>query len=143
MCMYSCNATQPCCLRSSSEQVCSKRHDTHCMDCELFSHLFSLIANESATVFGDKETIQRMRDAHTKTSLLPWAKHHKVKNYCRLTHENLCVKQFSKGNWWRQLGKDKLESIAQAVNTQTVIGSRTCSRLCIRCRNKKPVTGRL
>ena len=89
--MHYCKAKKPCCLRSSSEQVCSQRHDAHCMNCELFSHLFSLTANESATVFGGKETAERIRYAHTKNSLLPWVKHHKVKNYCRLTHDNLCV----------------------------------------------------
>ena len=89
--MHCCNARKPCCLRSSSEQVCSQQHDAHCMNCELFSHLFSLTVNESATVFGGKETAQCIRDAHTKNSLLPWAKHHKIKNYCRLTHDKLCV----------------------------------------------------
>ena len=89
--MYSCQAQKPCCLKSSSLQVCSQRNDVHCIDCELFSHLTPLGPDESVTVCGDEQAAKRLRCAHTKTSLIPWAKHHKIKNYCRLTHDQLCV----------------------------------------------------
>ena len=88
--MHCCAAEKPCCLRSTSLEVCSKRHDVHCIDCKLYSHLFSLEPEEVVTVSGGDDLARRLRDKHTKNSLIPWAKHHKIKNYCRLNHGRLC-----------------------------------------------------
>ena len=40
--IYCCASSEPCCLRSTSQEVCATRHDAHCPDCTLHSKLFSL-----------------------------------------------------------------------------------------------------
>ena len=135
--MYCCSAAQPCCLRSTSLDVCSKPHDSHCHDCKLFSHLFALDPKESATVSGGGESARRLKDKHTKNSLIPWAKHHNIKNYCRLNHSQLCehlAKAISgdnsvKSNRTRKptRRKRKAENAVDTVaNNRMPLGYKTC-----------------
>lgn len=87
--MYSCAASKPCCLKSSSAEVCRKRHDVHCPNCELYAESIILSKQEKSLVCGGKETAQRLKIEHSANSLRAWAKHHRLRNYKRLDVDKL------------------------------------------------------
>ena len=58
--MYSCAASKPCCLKSSSAEVCRKRHDVHCPNCGKTTaqvpHLLNMLHAEEASMHVDNPT---------------------------------------------------------------------------------------
>ena len=88
--IYCCASSEPCCLRSTSQTVCVKRHDAHCPDCKLHSKSFSLDKTEKYTVCNDELTVKNLNLRHTARVLSAWAAHHRVKNYNRLPKDVLC-----------------------------------------------------
>ena len=90
--MYSCVASHPCWLQSTSESVCSKVHDVHSPDCELYSAASSLTHDERITVNGgDQASAQRLQGDHSRRFLQLWAQHHRLRNYKRLKVAELCL----------------------------------------------------
>ena len=87
--MYSCAASKPCCLKSSSVEVYRKRDDVYCPNGELYAESIYLSKQEKSLVCGRKETAQRLKIEHNANSLRAWAKHHRLRNYKHLDVDKL------------------------------------------------------
>ena len=86
--MHSCVA---CCLQSTSKSVCEQLHDFHCPDCNLYTPSCTLNKQELSTVCGDEATIRRIDSQHSARFLRSWAQHHRLKNYNRMTKQEVCT----------------------------------------------------
>ena len=127
--IYCCASSEPCCLRSTSQEVCETSHDAHCPDCKLHSKLFSLDKAEKCTVFNDERTVQDLNLRHSARFLRSWAAHHRVKNYNRLSKHDLCCNipkalrgdesVLSKEKALRRKRLTKLRSKCKRVTTKT------------------------
>ena len=87
--MHSCSSSQACCLQSTSKEVCGKKHDAHCPDCEFHDKSICLSPQECSTVIADKDFEERLYNAHSSRVLSDWAKYIRIKNYKRLSKERL------------------------------------------------------
>ena len=87
--MYSCSSSQPCCLQSTSKEVCGKKHDAHCPDCELHDKSICLSPQECSTVIADKDFEARLNNKHGTRLLADWARHHRIAYYKSLNKKRL------------------------------------------------------
>lgn len=87
--MYSCSSSHPCCLKSTSKEVCTKKHDAHCPDCELHDKSIRLSPQECSAVVADKDFETRLNNAHGRRFLDDWAQHHRIKYYKKLSKKKL------------------------------------------------------
>jgi len=83
--MHSCSSSQACCLQSTSKEVCGKKHNAHCPDCDLHDKSICLSPQECSTVVIDKDFEERLHNAHSSRFLSDWAKQLRIKNYKRIS----------------------------------------------------------